>query len=313
MNWKLGDTIEFSFYESLYSFNGRTTGQLSSYYPQVFVPMQELLKGQDTDFPLDHFFDNGTYTIVGLYTGNVNRFDDDWFSVNEGMNFQTVLFPSTSIANQPDPKISQYSTTIRLEPLMIHQFLSAAQASGLMDVQRDGYQLGLTVDDHGLSNMTAGLESLAQISKLTLMLACITAGLSVIVLAVLQMLQNRKQVAAMRSMGVRRGQTVACMLAGVLLVCFVGAALGALAGQVLSERVAENILASAQQDTLDSTFSAMLAATEGEDAYQAQVESDPQMTVLSAGAVFLALLAVSSALMAAEAAKPPLLMLGVKE
>ena len=315
MGWKVGDTIDFSFYETDYILNQYIRNQYSTFDPCVFDNIKAVQQGETDSFPLDYVFDNNTYTIIGAYDGKVCwRDDHESYLFNESMHWTMVLFPENSIDNQPAPKLSPYNTTIKLEPLMIQKFLAAAQASGLMDEQPYGYQLGLTIDDHGLSGMIAGLESLQQISKLTLMLASITAALAVLVLAILHLLQNRKQIAVMRSMGVKKGQTAVCILSGVLLVCILGSVLGAWCGEKLSENVVQTILGNAQEETLDSSFSAMLATGDGDaDDFQLTAEANPKLTLWTAGLVSAAMVLVSSALVLWEAQKPPLLMLGVKE
>lgn len=259
--WHLGDTIDLSFYQAQYTLNIYIRGQYSFYDPYLFVDQSDLESTENNDLPLNHIFDENTYTIIGIYDGKVCwRGEHENFLFNESMHWQMVLIPENAIENQPAPKLSPYNTTIELEPLMIQKFLAAAQASGLMDEQPYGYQLGLTINDHGLSGIIAGLESLQQISHLTLMLAFITAALAVLVLAILHLLQGRRQIAILRSMGARKGRVTACILAGILLVCVLGAVLGAWCGEKPSETVGQNILDNAQSETIDSSFSAMLAA-----------------------------------------------------
>ena len=313
--FKIGDTIDFSFFETSYHLSDYVRDHYSTFDPYLYDTWEELQRGTSETLPIDHIFDKGSFTIIGAYNGNVcwrNEYESYLF--NESMHWLDILIPSASVQNQPEVKLSQYMTTIKVEPMMIQKFLAAAQASGLMDEQPYGYQLGLTIDDHGLSGMIAGLESLQQISKLTLMLASITAALAVLVLAILHLLQNRKQIAVMRSMGVKKGQTAVCILSGVLLVCILGSVLGAWCGEKLSENVVQTILGNAQEETLDSSFSAMLATGDGDaDDFQLTAEANPKLTLWTAGLVSAAMVLVSSALVLWEAQKPPLLMLGVKE
>lgn len=315
MQLKIGDTIDLSFYETSYTLNRFIRNSYSAFDPYLYDSVEDVAIGNTGSYPLDHIFDKNTFTIVGVYGGNVAwRSEHDSELFNECMHWQMILLPETAVQNQPNVKLSPYMTTIRLEPLMIQKFLAAAQASGLMDEQPYGYQLGLTIDDHGLSNMIAGLESLQQVSRLTLMLASVTAALAVLVLAILHLLQNRKQIAILRSMGVRKGQVTTCVLAGVLLVCVLGAVLGAWCGEKLSENMVQTILANAQAETLDSSFSAMLATDDdAEDDFQLTAEADPKLTLLTASVISATMILVSTALVLRETRKPLLLMLGVKE
>ena len=144
------------------------------------------------------------------------------------------------------------------------------------------------------------------------MLALITAILAVAVLSILHLLQNRRQMAVLRSLGVKKGQAVACLLSGLLLVSLLGALCGGILGEKLASGVTRRIMDSAREDTLDSSFSAMLVGEEA-DAFQLTVAAHPALTWWSAGGVFAALLTLSLGLLLWEAQKPPLLMLGVKE
>ena len=198
---------------------------------------------------------------------------------------------------------------------MLQKFLAAAQSSGLMDEQAYGYQLGLTIDDHGLLEMISGLEALQQVSRLALMLSAITAALAVAVLSILHLLQNRRQMAVLRSLGMRKGQAVAWLICSILLVSLLASICGAVIGEKLSAKATESIIATAQEDTMDSSFSAMLATDteDSEDDFQLTTATDPAITKQSTALVFGGLLLCMTILFTIEAHKPPLLMLGVKE
>ena len=315
--YKIGDTLDFSFYPAQYPLNYNQRDQFSIYDPHLFVEDAESIQnGTDGDFPLNHIFDENTYTIIGTYGGKVaSREDHESYKQNESMHWLTVIFPEKSIENQPPVKLSQYTTTIKVEPLMLQKFLAAAQGSGLIDEQAYGYQLGLTIDDHGLLEMISGLEALQQVSRLALMLSAITAALAVAVLSILHLLQNRRQMAVLRSLGMRKGQAVAWLICGVLLISLLASGCGAMLGEKLSVKATESIIATAQEDTMDSSFSAMLATgtEDSEDDFQLSTATDPSITWKSAALVFGGLLLCMTILFTIEAHKPPLLMLGVKE
>jgi len=315
--YQIGDTIDFSFYEAHYPLSHNQRDQFSIYDPYLFVEdVESLQNGTDGDFPLNHIFDENTYTIIGTYDGKVARRNDhESYKQNESMHWLTVIFPEKSIENQPPVKLSQYTTTLQIEPMMLQKFLAAAQGSGLMDEQAYGYQLGLTIDDHGLLEMLSGLEALQQVSRLALMLSAITAALAVAVLSILHLLQNRRQMAVLRSLGLRKGQAVAWLICGILLVSLLASVCGAVIGEKLSAKATESIIATAQEDTMDSIFSAMLATDtgDGEDDFQLTTATDPALTWQSAALVFGGLLLCMTILFTIEAHKPPLLMLGVKE
>ncbi len=314
MNWKIGDTLDLSFFETVYTLSSTIKNQFSTFYPYLYDSEENVYNGRTTTMPKDHFFDENTFTIVGTYDGNVYWLSDHDSDFQRSMHWLMMLVPESSVQNQPTPKLSPYHTTLRIEPLMVQKFLAAAQSSGLMEEQEYGYQMGLTVDDHGLSKMVAGLESLQQISRLTLVLSVVTAGLAVLVLAIVHLLQSRRQVAAMRSLGMRRAPAAMCLLVGILLAGLLGAAAGGAIGGALSARVTQRIVDTAQEESLDASFSAAAVTSgDGEDDFQLNAAADPRQSWLAAGSVFGALVILAGALFLREAGKPPLLLLGVKE
>ena len=314
MDWEIGDTLDLSFYETAYTLSFSVKNQFSTFYPYLYDSLEDVSSGMATTLPRDHVFDENTFTIIGTYDGNVYWREEHDSDFQRSMHWLMMLVPERSVQNQPTPKLSPYHTTLRIEPLMVQKFLAAAQSSGLMEEQEYGYQMGLTVDDHGLSKMVAGLESLQQISRLTLVLSVVTAGLAVLVLAIVHLLQSRRQVAAMRSLGMRRAPAAMCLLVGILLAGLLGAAAGGAIGGALSARVTQRIVDTAQEESLDASFSAAAVTSgDGEDDFQLNAAADPRQSWLAAGSVFGALVILAGALFLREAGKPPLLLLGVKE
>ena len=315
MGWEIGDTIDFSFYETNYILNQYIRNQYSTFDPSLYADAKAIARGKDKTMPMEQVFDENTYTIIGTFDGKVCHKDDhESYLFNESMHWLMVLLPSTSVHNQPEVKLSQYMTSIQVEPMMLQKFLAAAQSSGLMEEQTYGYQLGLTVDDHGLSGMISGLEALQEISRLVLLLSSLTAGLAVLVLVILHLLQNRRQIAILRSMGIKKAQVAAFVTTGILLASLLGTVIGGLAGQRLSNDVAERILTTAQEDSVDDRFSAMTSVKTAEDAtFELEVAADPDCTRIAVGSIFGAMLLLSVGAVLWESRKPPLLMLGVKE
>ena len=314
MDWEIGDTLDLSFYETAYTLSFSVKNQFSTFYPYLYDSLEDVSSGMATTLPRDHVFDENTFTIIGTYDGNVYWREEHDSDFQRSMHWLMMLVPESAVQNQPTPKLSPYHTTLRIEPLMVQKFLAAAQSSGLMEEQEYGYQMGLTVDDHGLSKMVAGLESLQQISRLTLVLSVVTAGLAVLVLAIVHLLQSRRQVAAMRSLGMRRAPAAMCLLVGILLAGLLGAAAGGAIGGALSARVTQRIVDTAQEESLDASFSAAAVTSgDGEDDFQLNAAADPRQSWLAAGSVFGALVILAGALFLREAGKPPLLLLGVKE
>lgn len=301
--WTIGDTIDLSFFQSEYLFSRQNADQLPRYAQ-----------------PTEGFFDGGSYEIIGFYDGRVttalNGNGSTQYNEEQGALWIDIYLPEKSVENAPTPKLSRYNTTIRLDPLSGQQFLAEMEDSGLMEPQSEGYELGLTLYDQGLSDVADGLLQLSSISTLTVALSVSVAVLAVIVLAVFHVWRSRREIAVLRSLGVRRGQVLSVILAGLLLVCFLGCAMGAAVGHGLSGWAAQKILASAAEDTGDLSFSANVVEndllSQREEFSFRQVNQEGAWLVSSL--CVLAVMALfSGVLVWLESSKPPLLQLGRKE
>ncbi len=293
--WQLGDTLPLSFYETRYLFG-------STYRCSVFR------------MPTTSFFDAGEYTIIGIYSGNVIR---DYsgaraYTKGNGLDAKDVLLPTNSVANAPLPEISQYTTSIRLKNSEAQAFMAEMAVSGLMEEQPGGYELGLTVYDQGYSHVAPGLNQLARVSRLTLLLSAGAAGAAVLGLALLHVLRMRREIAAMRSLGTKKGQIVVLSLAGILLVCLLGACAGAYAGHMVSAEVAGRVLAGAEEAAVDTTFTAMMGEETAKE-FTFTLESDPKLAVAAGGAAVVAFALLALLLLAAELRRPPMCLLAEKE
>ena len=292
--WQLGDTLPLSFYETRYLFG-------STYRCSVFR------------MPTTSFFDAGEYTIIGIYSGNVirNYSGARAYTKGNGLDAKDVLLPAGSVANTPLPEISQYTTSIRLKNSEAQAFMAEMAASGLMEEQPGSYELGLTVYDQGYSHVAPGLNQLARVSRLTLLLSAGAAGAAVLALALLHVLRMRREIAAMRSLGTKKGQIAVLSLAGILLVCLLGACAGAYAGHMVSAEVAGRVLAGAEEAAVDTTFTAMMGEETAKE-FAFTLESDPKLAVVAGGAAVVAF-ALLALLLAAELQRSPMCLLAEKE
>lgn len=313
MKLAVGDRLDMSFYEADFPMTGNTADS-NDRRTELWKPAA-LSDGTETYRLTDPFFDNGSYEIVGIYDGqvyepNLNRVE---FSLTKGMHCDTILVPSASLANQPETtRDDAWHTAILVDSKRVNEFLDYVQTSTLLDETDDGVKMDLTVYDQGLSNMTRVLEQLTRVSRLTMGLALGSAGLAVVMLSVLTLQKNKRQIASLRSLGVREKQIPQAVLAGVLVVCLVGAILGAAAGGIVSQKVGSAVLASAKEDVGDGTFSAMLAQS-GEDAVDLSIVTSPLSMVLAAAGVMLVLSILCLVLVRREAKNSPILQLGAKE
>lgn len=301
--WEIGDRIDLSFFESEYLFSKMNADYLPRYAE-----------------PIDGFFDQGSYEIIGFYDGRVTTglrsYASTQYNETQGALWLDVYLPEQSVENAPVSKLSEYNTTIRIEPLSGQRFLAEMADSGLMEKKSEGYQLGLTLYDQGLSAMADGLSQLSNISILTISLAIVAAFLAVMVLAIFHVWRSKKEIACLRSMGATRRQVLTIMLAGFLLVCCMGCIAGAAAGHGLSYWAAEQIMASANEDWDDTSFTANIAKNQQlslRKDFQFQQVRQIYVAMGSAGLVSAVMILFSSALVWSESKKPPLQQLGRKE
>ena len=316
-NWEIGDKLELAFYPCKYSYSSKAyTSQTA-----LYEPIRERIDAHtgETELYIEEiFFDEGLYEIVGFYDGNVAKRDINGsidYTKAEGIDRCTVIVPEKSVQNLPEVPLSQYNTTILLDDEQILYFMADMEASGLLEQQLGQYQVSFEIFDQGLGQIKQSLRQLDTVSKLTLYLACAAAVAVVILLSVLTIIQNRRQIATLRSLGVRKHQIPAAVLSGVLLVCLLGSCLGGYIGYKASDKVAGYILETAQQDMADTSFSAMLAGdTEAkEEAYTIAIQSRPQAAIFAAAAVILSLTVLSCTLALIETRKSPMLTLGARE
>ena len=293
MKLAVGDRLDMSFYEADFPMTGNTADS-NDRRTELWKPAT-LSDGTETYRLTDPFFDNSSYEIVGIYDGqvyepNLNRVE---FSLTKGMHCDTILVPSASLANRPETtRDDAWHTAILVDSKRVNEFLDYVQTSTLLDETGDGVKMDLTVYDQGL--------------------ALGSAGLAVVMLSVLTLQKNKRQIAALRSLGVREKQIPQAVLAGVLVVCLVGAILGAAAGGIVSQKVGSAVLASAKEDVGDGTFSAMLAQSGG-DAVDLSIVTSPLSMVLAAAGVMIVLGLLCFVLVRREAKNSPILQLGAKE
>ena len=299
--WKVGDTIDFSFFESKYMYT-RTSDELFPIY----------------DTYTEGFFDSGTYEIIGLYDGLVTVRESTEIHYHEeiGALWIDVYLPEKSVENAHAPKLHSYNTTIRLETLSGMEFLADMEDSGLTRKREQGYQVTFKLYDQGISAMADGLQQMSDISTLTVSLSAAASLLSVAVLAVFHLWRSKKEIACLRSLGLRKGQVLVVILAGLLAASALGCVVGAWCGHRISGQVAERILAAASEDLGDTTFT---ANTVGEevwsklDMYSFESVQPGQNAVLASLAVMAVMALFCTVLVWNESRKPPLLQLGRRE
>lgn len=292
--WSVGDKLSLSFYEAKYNFT-------MQYSQSKFAA------------PTTDYFDEGEYEIVGIFSGNVRVSQNiSGYSMGEGLYAKDVIIPTSSVTGAPAPEISSYSTSVRLINNKAEDFLTELAQSGLTEEQSGGYQLEVTVYDQGYSAFAPGIKQLSSIGRTMLILSLAVAALSAILLAVIHFLQKRREIAFMRSLGVKRGQVVVIVAIGLALVCLIGAAIGAAAGSAFSAKVTEAVLQTEPAEETDGAFSTAQGEGEYKD-FEYILDSNPVYAAVSTVSVSIVFLIIIVLLTLNEYRKSPMLLLGEKE
>ena len=314
--WKIGHKLDMSFFEATYGFNVQSES-VASYYE----PLVEHYDSTTDTYSLemtDRFFDEGTFEIVGFYSGNVtlSHFSKDiQYTKDEGIDRRVIFVPQSSVDNQPDVPLSKYNTSILLDDELFIYFMSDMEASGLLEQQKGRYQLKFEIYDQGLGAMKQSLRQLDITSRMVLYVACAVAITVIILLAVLTVLQNRKQIAILRSLGIEKKQIPMAVLSGFLILCLCGACIGGGVAHLISGNVADYILDTVQTDLADTSFTSTLVKEDADhdEKYAIAIQSQPRVAVFASVAVWCALALLCCALILPEANKSPMLTLGAKE
>ncbi len=302
--WKLGDRIDLSFYNTTYRYDS-SNAEYIPWYTQ----------------PVEGFFDEGSYEIIGFYDGlvttDVHGFDI-CYTEQIGALYIDVYLPESSVQNAPAPKLSENNVSIRLDVLAGQEFLAELSDSDLMEKKNDGYQLGMTLYDQGVSEVAGGLAQLSDVGTLTVALSAAAAVLVVITVIVFHVWRSKKEIACLRSLGVQKGQVLVMILAGLLLVSALGCMAGALCGHFASQWVAEQVVVTAGEDLGDLSFTAGSNTdeywfwTKLED-YQFESTRLWSAAAFSCCIVMVAMLLFGVILVWLESRKPPLQQLGRRE
>jgi len=312
---KIGDTLDLSFFEATYDYTGIASDVVSTYEPMVEHKLDDKTYQLEKT---DCFFDGGTFEIVGCYDGNVTKSNssrDAQYGADEGVDRTIIFVPETAVQNIPEVTLTEYNTTILLDDEQLLFFMTEMEAADLTKTQMGAYTVEFQINDQGLAGMKQSIRQLEAVSRLTLYLACAAAAEMIITIAVLVALQNKRQIATYRSLGVRARQLPAAVLTGTMIVCLLGVCIGGWFGHAVSDKTAEYIVSTAQLDTADTTFSAMLAKdpVNQSEAYTIAIQSNPEIAIIAAIGVLVSVSLLTVILVLLEARKPPMLVLGAKE
>ncbi|MDD4769617.1 MAG: ABC transporter permease, partial [Eubacteriales bacterium] len=195
--------------------------------------------------------DESNYEVVGIYqiVGNKSRTAYDLYE-------DTIFIPQKSLNYQPEyPSTMDNFVSFRLTNGKVEAFLEEMEEHELPG-------LSFTFYDQGYSKVVGALTSMKK-TALLLTGVCALVGLGIVLLfSLLFVGRQQRSIAIMYSLGTSRGKALGFLLITVLIVVFLGAGIGGVAGYSLSDRVLADVFA---RNTEKEAVSAAYSEVYGED------------------------------------------------
>lgn len=201
-----------------------------------------LLNAKGEIYPV---FEDSTYTIIGMYSGNTGLRDEYGLAYNE------IIIPGRSVKNSDEDNIVACgpmlgsTTSFQIENGTIREYLERWNRQGIANVE-------ITFYDGGYTQMETGIENMKNISRI---LICMGIAMVLMVLSYftwLFIIRQGERTAVERCLGFRKGQCFQSLFAGIFLLMLLGSVGGCAAGSLLSERIAGSI---EPADYYDTSFS----------------------------------------------------------
>ena len=229
--WNIGDTLDMNLY----------SGQLYTSDTGTTMLSRNPLYQKDTDA----FFDQGSYTIVGIF--------GQWEIASVGENlpeayyqpWNTIYVPTNSVQNKPEEStwlIQPSTLTLKLKNGTIDEFKAAVEEMGLTDQTPGEYELKFSYFDQGYDKIQPGLVEMNKNARLLLGLSAVLLAVTLILTAFLFSRQHRHSAGILRLLGGSRGQAFIAILACAAAVAAAGGILGTILGGALTQNVGASIL-----------------------------------------------------------------------
>ncbi len=243
--------------------------------------------------------DGGNYEIIGLYqiVGSMNG--------AYGLFENTIFIPQCSVSYPPSLTRDNF-VSFRLTNGKVEAFLKEMEEHELPG-------LSFTFYDQGYSKVVGALTSMKK-TALLLTGVCALVGLGIVLLfSLLFVGRQQRSIAIMYSLGTSRSKALGFLLITVLIVVFLGAGIGGVAGYSLSDRVLADVFA---RNTEKEAVSAAYSEVYGEDTeadFQAIAPDKPLAPLAATGTVLLATLLFSGLFAAKVLRAEPIQVLTQKE
>ena len=248
-NWKVGQKINFNFYE--YGFFTNATFWNSQLSPRY------------TYTSPDHFFDSGEYEVVGIYDVRPMTGSSTISEAAISVPWNTIYIPEKSLTNAPaeeDRPVTGALLTIWLENGKIEPFIERMNELGITGAKQGDYEARFTFYDQGYSRIQPSLEALSGTAELLLILSSSLLVIAALLLAFFYAQSQKQSIGTMRLLGCSKARAFVAVMLSALIIAVTGALIGAAIGHALTASVGESIMANANQ-TPDEflAFSAYLA------------------------------------------------------
>ena len=248
-NWKVGQKINFNFYE--YGFFTNATFWNSQLSPRY------------TYTSPDHFFDSGEYEVVGIYDVRPMTGSSTISEAAISVPWNTIYIPEKSLTNAPaeeDRPVTGALLTIWLENGKIEPFIERMNELGITGAKQGDYEARFTFYDQGYSRIQPSLEALSGTAELLLILSSSLLVIAALLLAFFYAQSQKQSIGTMRLLGCSKARAFAAVMLSALIIAVTAALIGAAIGHALTAGVGESIMASANQTPEEFlAFSAYLA------------------------------------------------------
>ena len=248
-NWKVGQKINFDFYE--YDYFTNATSKNSVLAPRYLFTSP------------DHFFDSSEYEVVGIYDVRPMTGSSTISEAAISVPWNTIYIPEKSLENAPaeeDRPVTGALLTIWLENGKIEPFIERMNELGITGAKQGDYEARFTFYDQGYSRIQPSLEALSGTAELLLILSSSLLVIAALLLAFFYAQSQKQSIGTMRLLGCSKARAFAAVMLSALIIAVTGALIGAAIGHALTASVGESIMANANQTPEEFlAFSAYLA------------------------------------------------------
>ena len=289
-----GDSIRLPF---LYANHRSSAG---SRFGSSGLGVTPLLNTKGECYPV---FEDSSYTIVGMYSGNTGFKDAYILGHNE------ILIPSRSVKNSDADNIVAWgpmlgsTTSFQIKNGTIKDYLEKWNRQGIDNVE-------ITFYDGGYTQLEAGMENMKQISRILVVMGLVLILMVLLYFTWLFIIRQGERTAVERCLGLSKRKCFLSLFTGIFLLTACGSAAGCAAGNLLSRQIAGGIGPASYYDT--SYSNGTVSRTEAE-----QTDADDGFpvwdTVWNAAGILLAGSLISGAGIWLNLRAEPMDMLGRRE